>query len=134
MPAVVWGGAAAGIPVLASATTAEAVLAAVAEHEPDVVVVDMRMPDAPRVLRRSPVPVLALTDLDGVVSAMRAGARGSVARGAGPVVLAGAVVSVAAGEVILGPGMADLLGELLGDGPCRAPEYSTNLGRMGAGT
>ena len=136
MLTVVWGGAAAGLPVAAIATTAAAVLAAVARHEPDVVVVDMRMPGATHVLRRSPVPVLALTELEGVAAAVRAGARGCVAPNADPTVLAGAAVSVAAGEVIFGPGVSGLLGELVGTGSCQAPDFSTKLNRvrMGAAT
>ena len=43
---------------------------------------------------------------------------------------AATAASVAAGEVIFGPGVADLLGELVGSGPCRTPDYSTKLDRV----
>jgi DNA-binding NarL/FixJ family response regulator len=135
VPTVVWGGATAGLPVLATATTADSALAAVARCRPEVLVLDMRMPGARTVLRRCPVPVLALTDPDGVVAAIRGGARGCVAVDAEPAVLAGAVAGVAAGAVIFGPDTADRLGDLVGPRPYRPPDYSTTpaLARVSVG-
>jgi DNA-binding NarL/FixJ family response regulator len=129
MTTVVWAGAEAGLRAVATATTAEDALAAVARHRPDVLVLDMRLPGAGVVLRRSSVPVLALTGPAGVVAAIRAGARGCVAPDADPTVLAGAVAGLAAGSVIFGPGVAGLLGELVGPREYRVPDYSTTPSR-----
>jgi DNA-binding NarL/FixJ family response regulator len=93
--------------VAEAATGSEAIREAVL-HRPDVVVMDLQMPDlngieATRELRRV-VPsaaVLVLTmfdDDDSVFSAMRAGARGYVLKGAEQQEIARANTAVAAGE------------------------------------
>ena len=93
----------------------EAVRAAVTE-KPDVLVLDINMPDgsgievAHELQRVAPdVAIVMLTmhdDDDSVFAAMRAGARGYVLKGADPEEVLRAITAVATGSVILGPGVA----------------------------
>jgi DNA-binding NarL/FixJ family response regulator len=97
-----------------AATGAEAVRAAVTLR-PDVLVMDIQMPDmngidATREIRRAApdVAVLMLTmfdDDESIFAAMRAGAHGYVLRGAEPEDMIRAISAVAAGEVIFGVGV-----------------------------
>ena len=87
-----------------------------AELQPDVLIMDLNMPgmhgiDATRaLLETSPhIGVLVLTmfdDSESVFTAMRAGARGFLLKGAGHEELVRAIHAVADGGVILGPGVA----------------------------
>ena len=106
----------ADIEVVAEAATGQAAVREAVLHQPDVVVMDLQMPDlngidATRELRRV-VPtaaVLVLTmfdDDDWVFAAMRAGARGYVLKGAEHHEIARAIMAVAAGEAIFGPAVA----------------------------
>ena len=99
----------------AAATAADAVRLAVTE-KPDVLVLDINMPDGSGIdalvefQRVVPtVAVLMLTmydDDDSVFAAMRAGAMGYVLKGADPEEVLRAIRAVAAGNAILGPGVA----------------------------
>jgi DNA-binding NarL/FixJ family response regulator len=104
------------VDVVAEAATGQAAIREAVLHRPDVVVMDLQMPDlngidATRELRRA-VPeaaVLVLTmfdDDDSVFAAMRAGARGYVLKGAEQHEIARAITAVAAGEAIFGPAVA----------------------------
>jgi DNA-binding NarL/FixJ family response regulator len=104
------------VEIVAEAATGQAAIREAALHRPDVVVMDLQMPDlngidATRDLRRV-VPtaaVLVLTmfdDDDWVFAAMRAGARGYVLKGAEHHEIARAITAVAAGEAIFGPAVA----------------------------
>jgi DNA-binding NarL/FixJ family response regulator len=104
------------VDVVAEATTGSEAIREAVLHRPDVVVMDLQMPDlngieATRELRRV-VPsaaVLVLTmfdDDDSVFSAMRAGALGYVLKGAEQQEIARAIAAVAAGEAIFGPAVA----------------------------
>jgi DNA-binding NarL/FixJ family response regulator len=104
------------VEIVAEAATGSAAIREAALHQPDVVVMDLQMPDlngieATRELRRV-VPaaaVLVLTmfdDDDWVFAAMRAGARGYVLKGAEQQEIARAIMAVAAGEAIFGPAVA----------------------------
>ena len=104
------------IEVVAEAATGQAAIRETVLHRPDVVVMDLQMPDgngieATRELARA-VPttaVLVLTmfdDDDWVFAAMRAGARGYVLKGAEQHEIARAIMAVAAGEAIFGPAVA----------------------------
>lgn len=83
------------------------------EKDPDVVVMDLRMPDldgieATRMIRkRMPsVAILVVTtfDLDDyVLAALKAGAEGFLLKDSAPETLVGAVRTVAAGEALLAP-------------------------------
>jgi DNA-binding NarL/FixJ family response regulator len=87
-----------------------------AELAPDVVLMDLRMPDLDgieatrRVGRQVPAPaVVVLTmfeDDDSVFAAMRAGARGYLLKGAEQDEIVRAVRAAAAGEAIFGPSVA----------------------------
>jgi DNA-binding NarL/FixJ family response regulator len=101
--------------VAEAATGREAVRAAVTA-QPDVLVMDLRMPDldgtaaTAEIARRAPdVAVLVLTmfeDDESVFSAMRAGARGYLVKGATQEEIWHAITAVAAGGVVFGPGVA----------------------------
>jgi DNA-binding NarL/FixJ family response regulator len=104
------------VEIVAEAATGQTAIREAALHRPDVVVMDLQMPDlngidATRDLRRV-VPtaaVLVLTmfdDDDWVFAAMRAGARGYVLKGAEHHEIARAITAVAAGEAIFGPAVA----------------------------
>jgi DNA-binding NarL/FixJ family response regulator len=104
------------VEVVGEAATGQAAVREAVLHRPDVVVMDLQMPDlngieATRELRRV-VPeaaVLVLTmfdDDDSVFAAMRAGARGYVLKGAEQQEIARAIMAVAAGEAIFGPAVA----------------------------
>ena len=85
-------------------------------HRPDVAILDLQMPEVDgfaatrEISRLAPeVAVLVLTmfdDEDSVFTAMRAGARGYVVKGAEQEEIARAIHAVAAGEAIFSPGVA----------------------------
>ncbi|MBA2784236.1 MAG: response regulator transcription factor [Actinomycetota bacterium] len=102
--------------VVGEAATGKEVVEQAAELEPDVILMDIQMPDVNgieatrRVLEIDPdVGVVALTmfeDDDSVFSAMRAGARGYVLKGAPPTEILKVVRAVAGGEAHFGPEIA----------------------------
>jgi DNA-binding NarL/FixJ family response regulator len=85
--------------------------------QPDVVVMDLHMPHlngveaTARIVQSSPhIAVLVLTmmeDDDSVFAAVRAGARGSLLKGARRAEIRRAIEAVGANEVIFGPGVAE---------------------------
>jgi DNA-binding NarL/FixJ family response regulator len=104
------------VEIVAEAATGQAAIREAVLHRPDVVVMDLQMPelngiDATRELARA-VPtaaVLVLTmfdDDDWVFAAMRAGARGYVLKGAEQHEITRAITAVAVGEAIFGPAVA----------------------------
>lgn len=105
-----------GFTVVAEADTGRAAVRETVLHRPDVVVMDLKMPDldgisATRALRRAApeAAVLVLTmfeDDESVFAAMRAGARGYLLKGAAQDEIVRAIRAVAAGEAIFGPGVA----------------------------
>ncbi|UDY22893.1 response regulator [Nocardioides sp. Kera G14] len=104
------------IEIVGEADTGLRAVEVVAELAPDVVVMDLRMPDldgieATRRLQREPdaPAVIVLTmfeDDDSVFAAMRAGARGYLLKGAEQEEIVRAIRAVAAGEAIFGPEIA----------------------------
>jgi DNA-binding NarL/FixJ family response regulator len=106
----------AGVEVVGVATTGREAVREVVTHRPDVAVLDLQMPELDgfaatrELVRVAPdVPVLVLTmheDDDSVFAAMRAGARGYLVKGAEQEEIERAIRGVAAGEAILGPGVA----------------------------
>ncbi|MFE0023280.1 response regulator transcription factor [Amycolatopsis sp. NPDC059021] len=104
--------AAGDVRVVATATGAEA-MAAVTGHRPDVVLLDIRMPDVDgltilRQLRettpQTPVAILTTFGSDSyVVKALRSGAAGFILKDTRPEQLAQLVRTLAAGGVVLPP-------------------------------
>jgi DNA-binding NarL/FixJ family response regulator len=103
--------------VVAEAATGTDAVQAATNLQPDVVVMDLHMPElggieaTRRIVGASPhIAVLVLTmseDDDSVFAAMQAGARGYLVKGAGPADIVRAVRSVASGDAIFGPGIAE---------------------------
>ncbi|MGH8898002.1 MAG: response regulator [Egibacteraceae bacterium] len=99
-----------------AATGSEAITAA-ATSQPDIVVMDLHMPDldgvaaTKQILAANPgVTVLVFTmneDDEMLVAALKAGARGYLLKGASHADIARALRSVAAGELVFGTGVAD---------------------------
>jgi DNA-binding NarL/FixJ family response regulator len=114
----------------------------VAEHRPDVVLMDIRMPEvdglaATEALRaaRTPPEVVVLTTFHAdaqVLRALRAGAAGFLLKDIAPVELVGAIRKVAAGEPILSPAITrQLIGHVSGDvGSGRAERARGLLARL----
>lgn len=102
--------------VVAEARTGTEAVELAAGTAPDVVLMDLTMPDmdgitaTSRITAHAPsVAVLVLTMLDdstSVLAAMRAGARGYLVKGAGGDDALRAIRAVANGEIILGPEVA----------------------------
>ncbi len=102
--------------VVGEATSGEEVIAQAALLQPDVILMDIKMPGingiaaSREILAASPhIGILMVTMLDddeSVFAAMRAGARGYVLKGANQANILLAIRAVAKGEVIFGPGIA----------------------------
>jgi DNA-binding NarL/FixJ family response regulator len=102
--------------VVSEAATGKEVVERAAELRPDVILMDIQMPElngieaTRRILEANPdVGVVVLTmfeDDDSVFSVMRAGARGYVLKGAPPSEILKVVRAVAAGEAHFGPEIA----------------------------
>jgi DNA-binding NarL/FixJ family response regulator len=99
------------------ARTGQEAVAAVREQHPDVVIMDLQMPDmngveaTRRILAEQPdtgVLVLTMFEDDAFVfAALRAGARGYLVKGAEQEEIVRAVKAVANGEAIFGPAVAE---------------------------
>jgi DNA-binding NarL/FixJ family response regulator len=97
----------------------EEAVALCAQHQPDVVVMDVHMPGlggveaTRRIMANHPdTAILMLTMMDedeSVFAAMRAGARGYVLKGAEPAEILRAVIAVANGQAIFGASVAQRL-------------------------
>jgi DNA-binding NarL/FixJ family response regulator len=120
-----------GLDVVAQADSGESALAAVAEHDPDVVLMDLVMPglggiEATRRLvaehpRTAVLVVTMNTDDESVLAALRAGARGYLVKEAAADDIARAVETVARGDTVLGGRVS---GQVLAAaaGAARAPD------------
>ncbi len=120
-----------GLDVVGEADDGRAVLGAIDMHRPDVVLMDIRMPQvdgiaATRLLRTQPDPpaVLVLTTFDAdelVLRALRAGASGFLLKDTPPAEIVRAIELVHAGEGMLSPAVTRRLIELVaGDGEASA--------------
>jgi DNA-binding NarL/FixJ family response regulator len=111
----------------------------VAEQQPDVVLMDLRMPvmdgvEATRRIRRDhpDVEVVVLTthaDDESVLAALRAGARGYLAKDAGMAEIARAVAAADAGQALLDPQVQPqvLQGLTAGDRPAPLTDRETEV-------
>ncbi|MCQ9180307.1 response regulator transcription factor [Streptomyces sp. IBSBF 2953] len=116
--------------VIGSVATGRDAVAAAAEHRPDVVLMDVRMPEmdgieaARRITTAGHARVLMLTtfDLDEYVfGALRAGASGFLLKDAPPLDLLSAVRTVAHGEALLAPRVTKRLIAAYVNGPAEPP-------------
>jgi DNA-binding NarL/FixJ family response regulator len=113
-----------GIELVAVAQNGEEAVALAAEHRPDVMLMDLRMPgvdgvEATRRIRAAlpEVQVVVLTtyaDDESVFAALRAGARGYLTKDAGAEEMAHAIERVHAGETLLDPSVQARLLDGLG--------------------
>jgi len=121
-----------GIEVVGEAEDGEGAVREVQLARPDVLLVDIRMPvldgvEATRRVREAApetaVLVLTMYDDDATVfTAMQAGARGYLLKGADQDEIVGAIRAVAAGQAIFGPGIASrVLGYFAAPPVLRAP-------------
>lgn len=120
-----------GLEVIGEASTGAEAVRAAAELAPDVVVMDLRMPDlngieaTRRIVRSQPdMAVLMLTYSDddhSILDAMLAGARGYVLKEAGKDAIVRAVHDVVSGEMIFGAPIAKRMRELLGSQRAASP-------------
>jgi DNA-binding NarL/FixJ family response regulator len=116
-----------GVQVVAAAADGEEAVALAADHRPDVVLMDLRMPrmdgvEATRRLReRDPdVKVLMLTtyaDDRSVIEALRAGARGYLTKDAGADEIRRALEQVTRGQAAIDPAIQHHLVEAIAGGP-----------------
>jgi DNA-binding NarL/FixJ family response regulator len=107
----------ASVDVVGEATTGHEAVSAAASLTPDVIVMDIQMPElngieaTREIVRARPeVRVLVLTmfeDDDSVFSAMRAGARGYILKGADQTEIVRAIEALGHGDAIFGPGVAN---------------------------
>lgn len=119
-----------GVEVVAEAADGAAGVAAAMEHRPDVVLMDLQMPDVSgveatrRLTAAMPdVKVLVLTMVDedqAVFAAVQAGALGYLLKGSGQEEIGRALTAVAAGEGVYGPEVARRLRAFFSAGPATA--------------
>jgi DNA-binding NarL/FixJ family response regulator len=129
-----------GVVVVGEAVDGEQALSAVRRHRPDVVLMDIRMPnlDGLEATRRlvaegSAAKVLVLTtfDLDEYVfDALRAGASGFLLKDATAEELIAAVRTLAAGDAILAPAVTRRVIEAFGSVPRPAPGVADRLAAL----
>jgi DNA-binding NarL/FixJ family response regulator len=118
------------VAVVGTAANGIDALAAVGELAPDVVVMDVQMPDMDgieatrRVLTEHPgvgVVVLTMSEEDATVfDAVRAGARGYLLKGAEPAEVVRAITTVAAGGVVFGAVLASRIASFFQNAPTAA--------------
>ena len=126
--------------VVAEAVDGEQALRAVRSHRPDVVLMDIRMPnlDGLEATRRlvaegaaAKVLVLTTFDLDEYVfDALRAGASGFLLKDATAEELIAAVRTLAAGDAILAPAVTRRVIEAFGSVPRREPALARRLAAL----
>ncbi|MEA2400520.1 MAG: hypothetical protein QOK00_923 [Thermoleophilaceae bacterium] len=122
--------------ILAEAGTVEEAEAAIAQHEPDVVLLDVHMPGGGgvEVIRRAAAAgqrptFLALSVSDAaedVIAVIRAGARGYVTKNISPEELADAVRRVHDGDAVFSPRLAGFVLDAF-TGPAPQPETELDL-------
>lgn len=134
-----------GIEVVGEADDGRGVLAALDRHRPDVVLMDIRMPqvdgiEATRLVREQPdapaVVVLTTFDADELVlRALQAGAAGFLLKDTPPAEIVRAIETVHAGDAMLSPTVARRLISLVagdGEAAARADRARTRLELLSA--
>ncbi len=116
--------------LVGEATDGDEVIALAAELLPDVILMDLRMPEpggieaTRRILEKTPetgiLVVTMVEEDDSVFAAMRAGARGYLLKGADKEEMLLAIRAVARGEAVFGPGIARRLIQYFSS-PVRTP-------------
>ncbi len=134
--------------VVAQAENGRAALAAIQEHQPDVAVIDYRMPDLDgaqiaNAVHRDGLPtrvliLSAFTDSALVYRAIEQGAAGYLPKEARQVEILDAVLACARGETVVPPALATGLADELrrhatGGGPLLTPRESQVLAMMAEG-
>ena len=122
--------------ILADAGTVDQAEAAIAQHEPDVVLLDVHMPGGGgiEVIRRAGAAGLRPTFLalsvsdaaEDVIAVIRAGARGYVTKNISPADLADAVRRVHEGDAVFSPRLAGFVLDAF-TGPAPQPETELDL-------
>ena len=112
-----------GVDVVATAADGAAAVALATEHRPDVVVMDLQMPEMTGIeatrrlsetLPETRVLVFTMGEEDGtVLAAMRAGARGYLVKGASQEEVGRALSTVQAGGLVFGASLAQRIADLL---------------------
>jgi DNA-binding NarL/FixJ family response regulator len=124
--------------VLGEATTGEEAVQLAATLRPDLVLMDINLPgisgiEATSLIHREhpQIAILIVTMLDdtSVFSAMRAGARGYLLKGAEPKETVRAIQAVASGEAIFSPGVAERIIDYFAAPPA-SPESSSVLANL----
>jgi DNA-binding NarL/FixJ family response regulator len=128
-----------GVEVVDEAATGDAALDVIAGCRPDVVLLDLRLPDMSgtdvcrKVGQMDDPPHVVIVSMHGddesVVRALRAGACGYIVKGADQSAIVRAVHGAAAGEATFGAGVAALVRELLGREPTRPDKQFPALSR-----
>ena len=124
-----------GIELVATAADGEEAVALAKEHDPDIVLMDLRMPrlDGIEAIRRLAARgerprAIALTtyaDDASVLGALRAGARGYLTKDAGAEEIRAAVEAVARGEAALDPSVQHHVVAALSAAPAELPDELT---------
>lgn len=124
------------VEVVAQADDVEPAIAAITEHAPDVVLLDVHLPsgngrevidaigarDGPRFL------ALSVSDAaDDVIGLVRAGARGYVTKSISPAELVQAIERVADGDAVFSPRLAGFVLDAFGAQPADATDDSDDL-------
>jgi DNA-binding NarL/FixJ family response regulator len=122
--------------IAGDAGTVDDAVAAIGEREPDVVLLDVHMPDGGgvEVIRRAAAEgrrpcflALSVSDApDDVIAVIRAGARGYVTKNIGPEELADAVRRVHGGDAVFSPRLAGFVLDAFA-GPAPQPETELDL-------
>jgi DNA-binding NarL/FixJ family response regulator len=136
-------GGAEGIDVVAEVGDGNEVLGAVDRHRPDVVLMDIRMPELDGIAaagllagQPSPPAVLMLTTFDTdelVLRALRAGAAGFLLKDTAPAEIVRAIETVAAGDGMLSPAVTRQLIQLVageGESDSRQARAGELIGRL----
>jgi DNA-binding NarL/FixJ family response regulator len=124
------------ITVIGEANNGDEVIAKAAELNPDVILMDLKMPgmngiEATRriIQQQASIGVLVITmfdDDDSVFAAMRAGARGYLLKDADKDELVRAIVAVKKGEAIFSPAIAQRMIQYFGTSPRQSTSQKTD--------